>query len=100
MARRTNSEWLGIAGEWAGAVWIYTGALIFVVLVPSWVAIFVAQWTFRQGILALEIAMSKPRLDREQASAENRRLPPPSNLLPLKPRTLPPAASGTRGRRQ
>lgn len=57
MARRRTSEWLDLAGEWAGAVWVYTLALIFVVLAPSWVAIFVAQWTFRQGILALEIAV-------------------------------------------
>ena len=57
MAPRRTSEWLSLAGEWAQAVWVYTLALIFVVLVPAWVAVFAAQWAFRQGTLALEIAV-------------------------------------------
>jgi hypothetical protein len=57
MERRRTSEWLSLAGEWVRTVVIWTIVLIILVLIPAWAVVGVAQWTFRQGNLALEIAV-------------------------------------------
>lgn len=58
MPRRKTSEWLDLAGDWVKAAVVTVIACIFVVLPPLWLAVFIAQWTFRTGIFALEAAVA------------------------------------------
>ncbi len=58
MARRRTSDWLTRAGDWVQAAAIAVGVLLFVVLLPLWLAVAIAQWSFKTGIFALEAAVA------------------------------------------
>jgi hypothetical protein len=56
-ARRTLLDWLELVGYWALAAPFALVAAMFGVLLPAAAAVWVAEWTFSTGILALEAAV-------------------------------------------
>ena len=58
-AERT-SDWLTRAGDWVQAAAIAVGVLLFVVLLPLWLAVAIAQVGVDGRIFALEAAVARP----------------------------------------
>lgn len=57
-SRRTLLEWLGKIGYWAIAGPFTLLMIAFGVVLPAAAAVWVAEWTFSTGILALEVAVA------------------------------------------